>query len=55
MTCCLPQSGGPQQTEPDDGGQPGCGVWPHINEASGGDRRCHHGSQVPEHCGGNPH
>lgn len=51
----LPQCGGPQQTESDDRGQPGRGVWPHINEATRGDYGRHHGSQVPEHCGGNPH
>lgn len=51
----APQGRGSQQSQHDDGGQPGRRVRPHADEVPGGDGGCHHGHQVPKHCGGDPH
>lgn len=40
--------------EPDDRRQPGRGLRPNSAPPTGGDGGCHHGYQVPEHCGGDP-
>lgn len=51
----APQGRGSQQSQHDDGGQPGRRVRPHADEVPGGDGGCHHGHQVPKHSGGDPH
>lgn len=50
-----PQRGAAPTEEPDDSGQPGRGLWSYTAESPAGDRGCHHGHQVPEYRGGDPH
>lgn len=52
MVCV--QCGESPPAQSDDGGQSGSGVRPDPAPATGGDRGCHHGHQVPEHCSGDP-